>query len=244
LTDKELGSRLNLLASHDARLEVEHSLSRIRGSEVDYAYRLEKVQAERHVFINDFRRTAYQELVDTLAKRNSSAEDLRKAELRRHLIVLTAPVDAVVLEIANRSVGSVSREAETLFSLVPRDVPLQAEIRVDGKDIGRVVAGQLVRVKFDAFPFQKYGTGTGTVRVISRDSFAPEAKGEVAAPATPPYYRVLVDINDARLRDLPERFQMIPGMTVTAELNAGSRSVISYFLYPLMRGLDESLREP
>jgi HlyD family secretion protein len=33
-------------------------------------------------------------------------------------------------------------------------------------------------------------------------------------------------------------------MTVTAELNAGSRSVISYFLYPLTRGLDESLREP
>ena len=65
-----------------------------------------------------------------------------------------------------------------------------------------------------------------------------------AAHATPPYYRVLVDINDARLRDLPERFQMIPGMTVTAELNAGSRSVISYFLYPLTRGLDESLREP
>jgi HlyD family secretion protein len=244
LTDKGLGSRLNLLASHDAILEVEHNLSRIRGSEVDNAHRLKKVQAERGVFIDDFRRTAYQELVDTLAKRSSAAEDLRKAELRRHLIALTAPVDAVVLEIANRSVGSVLREAETLFSLVPRDVPLQAEIRVEGKDIGRVAAGQLVRIKFDAFPFQKYGTGTGTVRVISRDAFAPEAKGEVAAHVTPPYYRILADINDARLRDLPEKFQMIPGMTVTAELNAGSRSVISYFLYPLMRGLDESVREP
>jgi HlyD family secretion protein len=244
LADKELGSRLNLLASHDARLEVEHSLSRIRGSSADNTHRLEKVKAERQVFIDDFRRTAYQELVDTTAKRSSAAEDLRKAELRRNLIVLTAPVDAVVLEIGNRSVGSVAREAETLFSLVPRNVPLQAEVRVDGKDIGRIEIGQLVRIKFDAFPFQKYGTGTGTVRVISRDAFAPEAKGEAAAHAAPLYYRVLVDINDAHLRDLPENFVMIPGMTVTAELHAGNRSVISYFLYPLIRGLDESVREP
>jgi HlyD family secretion protein len=37
---------------------------------------------------------------------------------------------------------------------------------------------------------------------------------------------------------------MIPGMAVTAEMKAGRRSVISYFLYPLLRGLDESIREP
>lgn len=243
LADRELGSKLNLLASHDARLDVEHSLSRIRGSAEDNAHKLDKVKAERQAFIDDFRRTAYQELVDSRAKRDSAAEDLRKAELRRHLVVLTAPIDAVVLEVANRSVGSVAREAETLFSLVPRGVALQAEVHVDGRDIGRVEVGQLVRIKFDAFPFQKYGTASGTVRVISRDSFAPEAKGETPARATPPYYRVMVDITDAHLRDLPDNF-MIPGMTVTAELHAGSRSVISYFLYPLLRGLDESVREP
>ena len=243
LADKELGSRLNLLASQDARLDVENSLSRVRGSEEDYAHRLDKVKAERHVFIDDFRRTAYQELVDARTKRDSSAEDLRKADLRRKLIVLTAPVDAVVLEIASRSVGSVAREAETLFSLVPRNVPLQAEVNVDGKDISRVAVGQLVRIKFDAFPFQKYGTESGTVRVISRDSFAPEAKADRSSQM-PAHYRVLVDLSGAELHGMPENFHMIPGMTVMAELNAGSRSVISYFLYPLLRGLDESIREP
>jgi HlyD family secretion protein len=37
--------------------------------------------------------------------------------------------------------------------------------------------------------------------------------------------------------------QLIPGMAITAELKVGRRSVISYFLYPLLRGLDESIRE-
>ena len=241
LMAKEVGSRLNLLLSRDARLEVESNLSRVRGSLVDYEHKVEKARADQQVFAEEFRKTAYQDLAETLAKRNSAAEDLKKVELRRKLIMLSAPADAIVLEVADRTVGSVVREAETLFVLVPRDVPLQAEINVEGRDIGQVEVGQPVRIKFEAFPFQKYGTGTGAVRVVSQDTFAPDPKGEGAHRM--PYYRVLVDVIDTKLRLQPERIQMIPGMAVTAEMKVGRRSVISYFLYPLLRGLDESIRE-
>jgi HlyD family secretion protein len=252
LMDRETGSRLNFLLSRASRLEVEDSLSRMRGDQVDLTHKVEKTRAERQVFIEDFRRTALQDLVDTRAKRSAAAEDLKKAELRQQLVVLTTPVDAVVLEIAHRSIGSVVREAETLFSLVPRDAPLQAEVNVDSKDIGEVAVGQPVRLKFDAFPFQKYGTASGTVRIISQDSFTPEAGGDAAGRASreetarpaKPFYRLLVDLTDMRLRGLPEEFQTLPGMTLTAEMKVGSRRVISYFLYPLLRGLDESIREP
>jgi hemolysin D len=243
LMAKEVGSKLNLLLSRDARLEVESNLSRVRGNLVDYEHKVEKARADQQVFVEEFRKTAYQDLVETLAKRNSAAEDLKKVELRRQLIMLSAPADSIVLEVANRTVGSVVREAETLFVLVPRDVPLQAEINVEGKDIGQVTVGQPVRIKFEAFPFQKYGTGTGTVRVVSQDTFAPDPKAEGAHRMPAPYYRVLVDVTDTKLRLQPERIQMIPGMAVTAELKVGRRSVISYFLYPLLRGLDESIRE-
>ena len=82
------------------------------------------------------------------------------------------------------------------------------------------------------------------VRVVSQDSFTPDPKAEGARRPTAPYYRVLVDISDAHLRLPSERSHMIPGMAVTAEMKVGRRSVISYFLYPLLRGLDESIREP
>ncbi len=242
LAQKEVGSKLNLLLSRDARLEVESNLARVRGSIADNSHRLDKARADRKVFAEEFRRTAYQDLVETLAKRDSAEEDLKKAELRRQLIVLRAPADAIILEIANRTMGSVVREAETLFVLVPRDVPLQAEVNVESRDIGQVSVGQPVRIKFEAFPFQKYGTGTGAVRVISQDSFAPDPKAEVARHAAP-YYRVLVNLADAHLRLPQERVQLIPGMAVTTEMKVGRRSVISYLLYPLLRGLDESIRE-
>jgi HlyD family secretion protein len=167
------------------------------------------------------------------------------------MVVLSAPVDSIVLEIAHRSIGSVVREAEKLFVLVPSDAPLEAEVNVDNKDIGLVAVGQSVRVKFDAFPFQKYGTGSGVVRVISQDSFSSEtssvgakANSESASRSSQPFYRVRVALTDKHLRGSPDQFKLMPGMTVTAEMNVGSRSVISYFMYPLLRGLDESIREP
>jgi hemolysin D len=234
---------LNLLLSRDARLEVDSNLSRVRGSLVDYEHKVEKARADQQVFVEEFRKTDYQDLVETIGKRNGAAEDLKKVELRRQLIMLKAPADAIVLEVASRTVGSVVREAETMFVLVPRDVPLQAEVNVEGKDVGQVAVGQPVRIKFEAFPFQKYGTGSGIVRVVSQDTFTPDPKSESAHRMPAPYYRLLVDITDAKLRLQPERIQMIPGMAVTAEMKVGRRSVISYFLYPLLRGLDESIRE-
>lgn len=244
LMDKEVGSKLNLLLSRDARLEVESNLAKVRGSIADNTHRVDKSRADRKVFAEDFRKTAYQDLVETLAKRDSAAEDLKKVELRRQMIVMRAPADGVVLEIANRTIGSVVKEAETLFVLVPRDVPLQAEVNVDGRDIGRVSPGLPVRIKFEAFPFQKYGTGKGVVRVVSQDSFSPDPKAEGAGHSKAPYYRVLVDLTDTKLRLPQDRVQLMPGMAVTAELKVGRHSVMSYFLYPLLRGLDESIREP
>ncbi|RYH62382.1 MAG: HlyD family type I secretion periplasmic adaptor subunit [Alcaligenaceae bacterium] len=243
LMDKEVGSRLNFLLSRDARLEVESNLSRTRGNQIDSTHKIEKATADRQVFIEEFRRATYQELVETLAKRSGAAEDLKKAELRRQLIVLTAPADAVVLDVANRTVGSVVREAETLFVLVPRNVSLQVEVNVEGRDIGQIAVGQSVRLKFEAFPFQKFGTGSGVVRVVSEDAFSPDTKTDAGRRNPAPYYRVLVDVTNGKLRSPSGQVQLIPGMAVTAELKVGQRSVMSYFLYPLLRGMDESIRE-
>jgi HlyD family secretion protein len=242
LLNQQEGSRLNLLLSQDARLEVEANLKHLRGAETEMAHELQKLAAERQAFAEDFRRTTSEQLVEARAKRDSAAEQLKKADLRRRMIVLTAPTDGTVLEVAQRSAGSVVRESETLVSIVPRDVPLEADVTVQARDVGHIAPGQSARVKFDAFPFQKYGTVTGTVRLVSEGSFTPEERG--AARETAPIFRIRVRLSDQRLRGLAPDVRMLPGMTVSAEVVVGRRSVISYFLYPLLRGLDESIREP
>lgn len=244
LMKKALGSRLNFLLARDARLAVENNLARVRGEVADYRHKAQKAAAEMAAFIQDFRRTAQQELVDTLAKQTTAEENLKKAVLRRKLVTLRSPVDAIVLRIPNRTVGSVVRQAEPMFVLVRRHGQLQAEVKVDEKDIGKVTVGQSVRLKFDAYPFQKYGTLKGKVDVISPDSSSPAAKAGGASHPRAPFYRVLINLRDAPDAERVKGIHLIPGMRVTAELMAGDRRIISYFLYPFLRGMDESIREP
>ncbi|WP_046864216.1 HlyD family type I secretion periplasmic adaptor subunit [Microvirga massiliensis] len=237
------GSRLNLLQSRDMRLETEASLARLKGSLSELAQGLEKARAERQAFIDDFRRTALEQLVETRNQRDEAAEQLKKAELRRRMVAITAPADAIVLDTAHRSVGSVVREAEPIFTLVPADAPLEAEVAIDARDVGHVTPKQPVRIKLEAFPFQKHGAARGEVRTVSQDAFSTEGSKEPGkAPAL--IHRARISLTDTTLRDVPETMHLIPGMTVQAEIKVGRRTVISYFLYPILRGLDESIREP
>ncbi|MEY9559400.1 hypothetical protein ABIA26_001741 [Sinorhizobium fredii] len=102
---------------------------------------------------------------------------------------MTAPADAAVLDLAQRSVV---REAGPTVTLVPLNVPLEAEFEINARDIGGVTVDEKVRIKFDAHPFQKFGTASGSVRTISRDAFTPTAFRLVTArserPAGPSSY--------------------------------------------------------
>lgn len=248
LLDHQTGSRLNYLTSKDARLDVEANIQRLRGKQLELAHSIEKGKAERQSTIEEFRRTGMEQLVDARTKRAAAAEELKKVELRRKMVELVAPADGVVLDIAQRSIGSVVKEAETLFVVVPQEGDLEAEVQLEGKDVGHIEVGQPVRIKFDAFPFQRHGTARGSVRLISQDAFQNEQKSEQRSSArsgsSNAVYRVRVQLGDTRLKRLPEAARLLPGMSLTAEVKVGHRSVLSYVTYPLMKGLDESLKEP
>jgi hypothetical protein len=174
-------------------------------------------------------------------ERDAPLKQFEKAARRNEITVLTAPADAIVLHVAQRSVGSVMKEAEQLYTLVPLVSPLEAEVLVEGLDVGHVKTGSLTRLKLEAWPFQKHGALTGQLRTLSEDTFNrdPKKGGEAR-----PHYKARIDITSTKLRDVPPTFRLTPGMSVTAEINAGERTVLSYFLYPLLRGLDGSIREP
>lgn len=236
------GSRLALLESRDLNLDLQVSVSQIVGQHAQAIEQLNKTMAERQNFIEDYRRMALEQLVDLDDKHAEAREEFRKVELRATMSKLYAPADGAVLEVAERSIASVIQPAEPLITLVPINVPLDVEVMVAGDDIGHLALGDLARVKFDAFPFPVHGTMDGTVTTISGSSFSPSNGADQSKG--PAFYKVGIKLGEGRLKDLPENFVLLPGMTVSAEIHAGERTVISYFLHPLIRGLDEALREP
>jgi membrane fusion protein, hemolysin D len=249
LVQKALVSDLQLYEAQAQAAAAQHDMIQDEGKLVELGHEVESTTAKRNAYEDDWKEKAEDELADVRRKREAAAEDLKKAVRRRQEVVLVAPQDAIVLEVAPRSIGSVLREAETLFTLVPLNAPLQAEVHVSPRDIGRVHVGNEVRVKFDSFPFQAHGTAAGTVKTISADTFMPSGnnnQGNEQTNAQPaqPYYKVEVKLTDTKLRNMPSKSRLLPGMTITGEINVGKRLVISYLLYPILKGLDESMREP
>ncbi|MBF0159159.1 MAG: HlyD family type I secretion periplasmic adaptor subunit [Magnetococcales bacterium] len=252
LHKQEYGTKLKLLESQERRLEIDRDLRNARNRELELRKELAATEAERDSFLKDWRQKGMEELVNTQRERDSVEERLKKAEKVSTLVTLTAPEDSVVLEVAHRSVGSVVREAEPLFTLVPINSLLEVEAQIDSKDIGYVKVGDLVRVKLDAFPFQKHGTLSGVVESISQDAFSRSSGGGdpgsgVAAPrssGSSAFFISRVRLTTTELKENRKHYRLLPGMTSTSEIIVGQRSVISYFLYPLLRVFDESVREP
>jgi HlyD family secretion protein len=242
LFDGGNGSRLSLLQSRDVSFDIKVTLAQVKGQYAEAVQQRDQTRAEKQNYIEDYRRLALEALVDVEDKQAGASEELKKVDLRTSMSQLVAPVDAAVLEVAQRSVASVVQPAEPLITLVPLNVPLEAEVTVAGNDIGHLANGDLARIKFDAFPFQEHGTVEGKVISISENSFAKQAGADPQGGAA--FYKVRIALGPDQLKQVPPTFRLLPGMTVSAEIHAGEHTVISYFLYPLIRGLDESLREP
>ncbi len=157
---------------------------------------------------------------------------------KQHLVRLIAPAPGIVLNIADWSVGSVIRQADPMFTIVPANVAMEMEVDVLPKDIGLIQVGDFVRVKLDALPFQKHGIVEGKVRLISEDAI------ESDDPNANSVYRARIEILDKKLREVPDSFRFTPGLTGSADITVGKRKIITYFIYPLVRAMESSFHEP
>lgn len=153
-------------------------------------------------------------------------------------ITLRAPGKVVVADTYKLSPGAVVRQFNPVFALAAYNPPLEFEINILAREIGLVRVGDSVRIKFEALPFQKYGTAGGIVRTINEDAVEQEQ-----GAAKIRVYRAKVEITERNFKNISPDFRLIPGMQAKAEIRVGKRSVISFFIYPLIRTLDAGLRE-
>jgi len=226
----------------DKRLEVERDLFLAQSREQELKRDLAGSEAEKAVFEKGWRQKTMEDMLATSRDRDDVKEQLQKADKRQKLVTLVSPVDAVVLDMAKLSQGSVAKGGDAMFTLVPLAADLEAEVQIDSLDVGYVKVGDVAHLKLDAFPFQRHGDLTAKVRTISEDAF----RRDVATPGQglDAYYLSRIQLGNATLKRMPEKARLLPGMTVSAEIVVGKRSVISYLLWPLTKALDESIREP
>jgi len=250
--EKQIGSRLNYLDAQSSRMRLEQSLQGAGNRLLELQHDLQSKEAERQAFIDQWRHQVLDNLVTARNEAAKIGEGISKASLVNDLVVITAPEDGIVLSVAKRSVGSVMNQAEPLITIIRADAPLVAEVMISSGDIGYLKIGDDAVLKVDAFPYQRHGLMKGRLLTLSEESFSAGAssgrENGLQAPSYGggggAYHRGTVELVDTTLEGMPGGARIIPGMTLSAEIKVGSRSVLSYFLNPITRGLGESIREP
>ncbi len=245
LYQQKFVSNAALLEARDKRLEVETAYEDSVNKSNQLVQQLQQTQSQYRAFITQWRQKTLDDLLKARRDRDALLEQQAKADRKSALVFLTSPMDATVLEINKRSVGTVAKEAEPIMTLVPQGVALEAEIQIPADEIGFVRKNDPVRIKIDAYPFQKHGTVEGTLSVVGEDSFlADENRANQMRPLTKAYYPARVTLTNTALKKVPADTRLTPGMTLAAEIKVSERTVISYFLYPFIKAFDESIREP
>ena len=159
--------------------------------------------------------------------------EFTKASKRHQLEKLCSPVNGTVHGLATHTIGGVVTSAQPTIVIVPEGTPLIVEAMVPNKDIGFIHMGQEAELKFDTFPFQKYGTIDAELFYISPDAQEVDKAGLV--------YKIKLRPKRFSIRVKDKDISICPGMAVTAEIKTGQRRVIEFFLSPLIKHVDESL---
>ena len=198
---------------------------------------------------SDYRRQLYTERNEAQGAFDKLAQEVTKQAHRKELLELKATQESVVKDLATHSTGTVVQPGTVLLTLVPKEETLRAEVWVSNEDIGFVRQGLPVKLKFAAFPFQKYGMVEGMVEHVSADS----ADGNTGngntpgdkAPAKnqPMLYKALVTLKAMRLEMDGEKFPLSAGMQSSAEILLGTRTVAEYLLSPVRKAWHEAGRE-
>jgi len=239
LLDEGAGAPLDVMNAETSQIDLESRFKNTAGDAAKLEQQRRETDSERQTFVEKWRSDRNQQLVQAREDLAEATQTLGKARKMSELTELRAPTDGVILEIADRSVGSVLREAETLVTLVPDNSVLYVEANIPSRDIGYVKVGQAVRIKLEAYPFQRYGTLDGVLDIVSANSL-PVKQDDNSQMV----YHAQVRINGLPSRLAAQGVSLRPGLVASAEIRAGRRSIASYILSPVLRTVDEGMREP
>jgi membrane fusion protein len=145
--------------------------------------------------------------------------------------VITAPISGIVSSLMATSGKSLRLQALVL-NIIPDRTTLEAELYATSKAIGFIEPGQTVRLLYDAFPYQKFGSYAGTVESVSRSAISPN---EIDVPLNlqESVYRVRVKLTQEYISAYGKKIPLQPGMALKGNIVLEKRSFIDWLMEPL-----------
>ena len=217
------------------------ALSAKRNEQLDQEVKLETLRRSRATIERDLRSAeselptielrARQQIDQLMRERGLLQQNLVQEETRRETVI-RAPIAGTVTNIAVSRGASLAADAP-LATVLPAGSGLEAQLLVPTRAVGFVQPGNEVVLRYDAFPFQRFGQYRGTVHNVSRTVWSP---GEKVGPMTvrEPAYRVDVKLDRQTVAAGGQEVALRPGMLVNADILLEKRTVFEWVFEPVL----------
>jgi hemolysin D len=235
LYEQNVTSRFEYLSLEEERLRQVHALEAEKTREEQLQAAVVSMESQLAATRAKALAEVSMELDDLRRQERSLQQDLAKLRDMDAKQILASPVDGTVKDLNVYTVGGVVNEAERLMEIVPLGERLEVEAFVGNQDIGYIHEGQSAEVKIHTFPFTRYGVIAARVESVARDATVDEKLGLI--------YRATLSLEESAIMVDGRETPLLPGMAVTAEISTGQRRLIEFFLAPLLRMRQESMRE-
>jgi hemolysin D len=232
------------------------NLTSARNKQAELRHRRQQLDVDKTTIEREMQTKLLSQLADTEKHIIDYSSKEKLVTFRQTKQQIKSPVDGTIDQLIIHTVGGVVTPAQKLMSLVPDDTKLVIESQVKNQDIGYVHEGLPVTIKLDTFNYQKYGTLPGTLIHVSPDSRNPDNQPIAAEPAdslndpqkkekeamAQPYYTVYIRPEKKSLMVDGKDTPISVGMTVTGEVIVGRRRIIEFFIYPIIKSFQDSVK--
>ncbi len=229
-------SRVELLrlrrSANDLRGELSAarlSIPRIKSSLKEAKNKLSELEIRFHT-------KALEELNLAKSELDRTSESVLALEDRVARTRILSPVKGIIKQLKVTTIGGVIQPGMDLLEIVPLDDQLLIEAQIRPADIAFLVPGQKAIVKLTAYDFSIYGGLEAILEHISADTITNEEDGKN-------YYLIRLRTTKNYLERNGEKLNIIAGMTATADILTGKKSVLNYILKPIFKARDRALRE-
>lgn len=167
------------------------------------------------------------------------AQEAAENEARRR-VVIRAPQDGVVTAVLS-DVGQTVAANAAVVSLLPQGAKLQAQLFAPSSAVGFLRPDQAVQLRYQAFPYQKFGHHAGQVLQVSRTPLQSSDLAALPLPeamktnaAAEPMYRITVALNQQSVRAYGQDQALAAGMQIDADVLLERRRLIEWIFEPLL----------
>ncbi|MGK0470872.1 MAG: membrane fusion protein [Candidatus Azotimanducaceae bacterium] len=219
-------SEIELLRSVSEKIEQEKSLAILTHQQL-------QVSARRTGINHELNR-----LPDRFASEKTQLA-LRLSEIRQRItqikvrrgVTVTAPESGTINFLQVKRGEAVSTN-KPILGIQPEDSQLQAILLIPSSAVGFIESGMPLRISFDSFPHQQFGTQSGNLLSISKAPISPDDySGPIGIKA--PVYLARAKLQNPYVLAFGERKALVPGMLFVCDIILERRSMIDWMLEPL-----------